>query len=88
MEAALTFVEQSCAYCGGSGVVMTHVTRSLGCSDDLLVIEKIPLWLCSTCRESYFTAQTMHEVERIKVLRKSLAVENYESVAEFKLNAD
>jgi hypothetical protein len=38
-----------------------------------LVIEGIPMWSCPRCGESYFTAQTMHEIERIKALRKSVA---------------
>lgn len=32
------------------------------------------MWTCPSCGESYFTAPTMHEIERIKALRKSLAV--------------
>jgi hypothetical protein len=32
------------------------------------------MWSCPHCGESYFTAQTMHEIERIKALRKSVAV--------------
>ncbi|MBI4192666.1 MAG: YgiT-type zinc finger protein, partial [Betaproteobacteria bacterium] len=50
---------------------------------DLLVVEGIPMWSCAHCGESYFTAQTMHELERIKALRKSVAVRKPVSVAEF-----
>ena len=49
----------------------------------MLVIENIPLWSCPICGESYFTAQTMHEIERIKALRKSVAVRKTVSVAAF-----
>ena len=38
---------------------------------------------CPHCGESYFTAQTMHEIERIKLLRKSLAVKTTVPVATF-----
>jgi hypothetical protein len=48
-----------------------------------LVIENIPQWSCPHCGEPYFTAQTVHEIERINVLRKSLAVTKNMSVAEF-----
>jgi ribosomal protein L37AE/L43A len=41
------------------------------------------MWSCSHCGESYFTAQTMHEVERIKALRKSVAVNRSVPVAAF-----
>jgi YgiT-type zinc finger domain-containing protein len=59
------------------------VTRSFGKGTNLLVIEGVPLWSCSSCGESYFTAKTMHEIERIKALRKSLAVKRAVSVAAF-----
>lgn len=41
------------------------------------------MWSCSRCGESYFTAQTMHEIERIKALRKALAVSRAVPVAAF-----
>jgi hypothetical protein len=51
----------------------------------LLVIEGVPMWSCPACGESYFTAQTMHEIERIKSLRKSLAVKRPVSVASYEV---
>ncbi len=41
------------------------------------------MWSCPHCGESYFTAQTMHEIERIKTLRKSVAVPRDIPVAVF-----
>lgn len=41
------------------------------------------MWSCPHCGESYFTAQTLYEVERIKALRKSVAVDRKVAVAEF-----
>jgi hypothetical protein len=41
------------------------------------------MWSCTACGESYFTAQTMHELERIKSLRKSVAKERNVLVAQF-----
>ena len=41
------------------------------------------MWSCPHCGESYFTAQTMHEIERIKALRKSLAAARQVPVAVF-----
>jgi hypothetical protein len=35
------------------------------------------------CGESYFTAQIMHEIERIKRLRKSFAVKSTVPIATF-----
>ena len=44
-----------------------------GSGKDLLVIEGIPLISCPSCGESYFTAETLHEVERIKLHREGFA---------------
>jgi hypothetical protein len=41
------------------------------------------MWSCAKCGESYFTAKTMHEIERIKALRKSLAVKRSVAVVAF-----
>ena len=68
-------------------VVSTHadeeLERSFGKGAALLVIEAIPLWSCPSCGESCFSAQTMHEIERIKALRKSVAVSRSVPVAAF-----
>lgn len=72
-----------CAYCGSPEVQIKHVTRSFGKAARLLVIEAMPMFDCPSCGESYFSAQTLHEVERIKALRKSLAVSRAVPVAAF-----
>jgi ribosomal protein L37AE/L43A len=41
------------------------------------------MWSCPSCGASYFTAQTLHEVERIKALRKSIAKARQVPVAAF-----
>ena len=78
-----TSVEHHCAHCGSGKIQLKHVTRSFGKGANLLVIEGVPLWSCPCCGESYFTAKTMHEIERIKALRKSVAVKRSVSVAAF-----
>lgn len=70
-------------HCASESVQVKYVTRSYGKGADLLVIESIPMWSCPNCGESYFTAQTMHEIERIKALRKSVAKSRPVSVAAF-----
>jgi YgiT-type zinc finger domain-containing protein len=64
-------------------VQLRKVTRSFGHGPKLLVIEDIPMWSCPHCGASYFTAQTMHEIERIKMLRQSIAVDRPIPVATF-----
>ena len=66
---------------------LKHVTRSFGKGASLLVIEAIPVWTCPNCGESYFTARTMHEIERIKALRKSVAESRQVMVAAFEAAA-
>jgi len=80
-----TSTEQLCASCGKPGVQIRQVTRSFGRGSSLLVIEELPLWTCPHCGESYFTAQTLHEIDRIKTLRKSIAIERPIPVALFQI---
>jgi len=72
-----------CDVCGQEGARIRRITRTYGKGKDLLVIENIPVMSCPHCRESYFDAQTLHEIERIKTLRKSIAVERRVPVATF-----
>jgi len=64
-----------CDICGKSGVRVRRVARSYGKGDSLLVIENIPVVSCPHCGESYLTSETLHEIERLKMHRKSLATE-------------
>lgn len=72
-----------CDICGSEKVRIRRITRTYGKGQDLLVIENIPVITCLHCGESYFTAETLHEIERIKLNRKSLAVERFVEVASF-----
>ena len=78
-----TNAERKRAHCGATGPQLEYVTRSFGKGAALLVIEGIPMWSCARCGESYFTARTMHEIERIKALWKSVTVSRSVSVAAF-----
>jgi len=64
---------------------LRKVTRSFGRGASILVIEDIPLWACPHCGESCFTAQTLHEIDRIKALRQSVAIERPIPVAMFQM---
>lgn len=72
-----------CDTCGERAARIRHVSRSYGSGKDLLVIEGIPLISCSSCGESYFTAETLHEVERIKLHREGFTETRPVSVARF-----
>ena len=72
-----------CDICGTQEARIRHVSRSFGAGKDLLVIEGIPLISCSSCDESYFTAETLHEIERIKLHREGFAETRQVAVARF-----
>jgi YgiT-type zinc finger domain-containing protein len=74
-----------CDNCGKEGVRIRRISRSYGKGVNLLVIENIPVVSCPNCGESYLTADTLHEIERIKLLRKNFAQERNVAVATFAL---
>ena len=62
-----------CDLCGQEGAKIRYVPRSYGKGESLLVIENVPVISCPHCGESYLTAATLHEIERIKLHRQSFA---------------
>jgi YgiT-type zinc finger domain-containing protein len=72
-----------CDICGKRGARIQNVTRSYGKHNDLLVVENIPAVACPNCGETYLTAATLHEIERIKLHRRALAKKRSVSVAAF-----
>jgi YgiT-type zinc finger domain-containing protein len=72
-----------CDICGREGARVRRVARSYGKGDGLFVIENIPVVSCPHCGESYLTAETLHEIERIKLHRQSFAQERPVPVAVF-----
>jgi YgiT-type zinc finger domain-containing protein len=72
-----------CNICGKEGARVRRDSRVYGEGADLLVIENIPIISCRNCGESYLTAETLHEIERIKLNRKSIAVKQLVKVAHF-----
>ncbi len=70
-----------CDVCGKEGARERHITRSYGKGKNLLVIENVPIITCSHCGESYLTADTLHEIERIKLHRLNLSKERSVPIA-------
>ena len=73
----------NCEICGKEGARIRKIAETHGKGRKLLVIENIPMVNCPHCGESYFTAETLHRVERIKRRRKTLAAERAVAVASF-----
>ena len=72
-----------CDMCGKSGAVIRQVSRSYGKGANLFVIENVPIVSCPHCGESYLTAETLHEIERIKLHRRSFAKPRSVAVASY-----
>jgi YgiT-type zinc finger domain-containing protein len=70
-----------CDICGKDTAHQRQVTRSYGKGAGILVVENIPSMNCSSCGQSYFEAQTLHEIERIKSNRRKFAVKRSLAVA-------
>ena len=72
-----------CDLCGKKGARIRHITRNYGKGKSLLIIENVPVVCCPNCNESYLTAETLHEIERIKLHRKNFAVKRPVATVEF-----
>ena len=72
-----------CDECGADRARIRRVVETVGKGAELLLIENVPLVTCAQCGESYFTADTLHELERIRLHRQSVAAERVVQVARF-----
>ena len=62
----------TCDCCGKEGAVTKHVSRAFGSGAEILVVDGIPMVACPHCGESYFAAETLLELERIKLHRRNV----------------
>ncbi len=61
-----------CDSCGKSGAKVKRMSRSYGRDDQLIVIDNVPVVVCPNCGETYLTAKTLTEIERLKMHKKHL----------------
>jgi len=73
----------TCDICGKVGARTCKVSETCGKGEHLIVIENIPMMSCHKCGVSYFTAETLHEIERIRLHHKNFAIERPVEVAQF-----
>ena len=76
-----------CEICGKKTASIKKVTKSFGRGRSLVVIEDIPVLSCSSCHESYITASTAHEIDRIRKNRVAVGKAKRILVASFKERA-
>ena len=79
----MTKNDMTCSTCGRKGVRIRRITRSYGRGKGEYLVRNIPTVLCPHCKESYVTAATLHELERIKANHRTLAVPRRFPVADF-----
>jgi YgiT-type zinc finger domain-containing protein len=72
-----------CDCCGKKGAVTKRVTRSFGKGKNILVIEQVPMVVCPNCGQSYFTAETLHELERLRLHKESVGVQRVAPVIKY-----
>ena len=72
-----------CDLCGRDEARSRRVTRAYGRGRNELLIRNVPVVACASCGETYLTAPTLHEIERIKLHRNSLAETRPIGVVEF-----
>jgi len=73
----------TCDICGKTGARLRRISRCYGKGPTLLVIEKVPTVICPHCGESYLTADTLQELDRIKMHGKAFARQRRVAVATF-----
>lgn len=73
----------TCDNCGKQGARIRRVARAYGKGKDILVIENVPVIICPHCGESYLEAETLHQIERIKLHKKRFGVNRSAPVVHF-----
>lgn len=72
-----------CDICGRQGAKLKQVSRTYGRSDNMVVIDNIPIVVCPNCGESYITATTLQEIERLKLHKKNVKAKHLASVIRY-----
>ena len=72
-----------CDVCGKKGAKIRRVTRTFGKGKTAFLIEGVPIVSCPNCGESYLTASTLREIERIRQHRRQLTKARRVPVATF-----
>lgn len=72
-----------CDIYGKKNARLRPVTRTCGRGRSTFLIQDIPLVTCPSCGESYFTAETLKEIERIRLHWRELTVDKKIPFARF-----
>ena len=72
-----------CVLCGKKGARIRRVTRTCQHGRSSFLIEGVPSVICASCGQSYLTAETLKEIERIRMHWRQLTVDKKVPVAKF-----
>ena len=72
-----------CDICGANKARVKPLPKTFGKGKDLILIENVPVVCCANCGESYLTAETLHEIERLKLHRNQLSQKREINVINF-----
>jgi YgiT-type zinc finger domain-containing protein len=72
-----------CGVCNEKGARIRRVTRSVGRGRSSFLIEGVPVVSCPSRGESSLTAETLKEIERIRLHWRQLTVQKKVRVAKF-----
>lgn len=72
-----------CGNCGKKGARIRRITRTMGRGRTTFLVENVPLVVCPSCGESYYTAETLKELERIRLHWRELTVKKPFPLATF-----
>lgn len=61
-----------CDSCGNKGAKVKHVSRTCGKGKDMVVIDNVPIVVCPSCGQSYMTADTLHQIARLKLHKNNV----------------
>ncbi len=73
-----------CDICGKKGARIRRVTRTYGRGRSAFLIEEVPVIGCPHCGESYLAAETLKEIERIRMHWRQLSTDRKVPVARFR----
>ena len=72
-----------CDVCGKHGAKLRRLTQTVGKGRSSFLIRDVPVISCSSCGESYLTADTLKEIERIRLHWRELTKDEKVPVATF-----
>lgn len=72
-----------CDICGHDGLKIRRLNRTYGKGQELWILEDVPHCYCPHCHETYLAADTLHEIERLKVHHLNLADKRLVDVVKF-----